>query len=179
MTKPRRAIGPAMLAIAATLAGLSMLAAHARAAEKEKEPFAIVGIGAGTEWSLRDGSAIIGPSASVEFTPIENWLEIEVGLSSMLGHGQNEWSSDILFKKPFTLSDKVEFMIGVGPEWKHTVGNGTVTDSIAGEVALDFMFWPTKDRKLGWFLEPTYDYDFGPGHEQSFAVTVGLLIPIR
>jgi hypothetical protein len=27
---------------------------------------------------------------------------------------------------------------------------------IAGEIAADFMFWPTPDRKLGWFLEPSY-----------------------
>jgi hypothetical protein len=64
-------------------------------------------------------------------------------------------------KKPFTLSDTVEFMVGAGPEWKIN------TRSVAGEVALDFMFWPLPERKYGWFLEPSYSYDFGAGHEQS------------
>jgi hypothetical protein len=40
------------------------------------------------------------------------------------------------------------------------------------------MFWPWPDRKLGWFLEPTYSYSFSKGHEQAAAVSVGLLIPI-
>jgi len=33
----------------------------------------------------------------------------------MFGKGISEWDTDILFKKPFTLSDKVEFMIGARP----------------------------------------------------------------
>jgi hypothetical protein len=40
------------------------------------------------------------------------------------------------------------------------------------------MFWPTKDRKFGWFLEPSYTYSFAKGHDQSFGVGVGLLIAI-
>ena len=54
------------------------------------------------------------------------------------------------FKNPFTLSDTVEFMIGVGPEWTYTAGGA---GKIGGEAALDFMFsrWP--ERKFGWFLE--------------------------
>jgi hypothetical protein len=49
---------------------------------------------------------------------------------------------------------------------------------VAGEFALDFMFWPTADRKFGWFVEPTYSYSFSRGREQSFAVSVGLLVAI-
>jgi hypothetical protein len=72
------------------------------------------------------------------------------------------------------LSNTVEFMIGVGSEW--TVSpEGT---KIGGEVALDFMFWPTPDRKFGWFLEPSYSYSFTMGYEQSLGASVGLLIPI-
>ena len=81
---------------------------------------------------------------------------------------------DLLFKKPFTLSNTVEFMIGAGPEWTYTDRGSKV----AAEFALDFMFWPWPDRKLGWFLEPTYGYSFSKGHEQAAAVSVGLLIPI-
>jgi hypothetical protein len=34
-------------------------------------------------------------------------------------------------------------MLGIGPEWIHLKQNGKATNSIAGEVAGDFMFWPT------------------------------------
>jgi hypothetical protein len=95
-------------------------------------------------------------------------------VSTLFGGGQAEWNTDLLFKKPFTLSDKVEFMVGVGPGWTFT-RNGT---KIAGEAALDFMFWPTPDRKFGWFLEPTYSYSFNGGHKQSLGVSVGLLFAI-
>jgi len=78
----------------------------------------------------------------------------------------------LLFKKPFTLSNTVEFMVGVGPEWMFTREGA----KFAGEAALDFMFWPLPERKLGWFLEPSYSYSFSSGHEQSLGVSVGLLI---
>jgi hypothetical protein len=140
---------------------------------EEKEPAAIIELGAAGEWDFPQGK--LGPSAAVEFTPIKDWLEIEAGVSPLFGAGQTEWSTDLLFKKPFTLSNTVEFMIGVGPEWTFS-REGTKT---AGEVALDFMFWPTPDRKFGWFLEPSYSYSFSTGHEQSLGASVGLLVPIQ
>jgi hypothetical protein len=92
------------------------------------------------------------------------------------GGGHTEWDTDLLFKKPFTLSDTVEFMVGVGPERTYTSGG---MGKIGAEVALDFMFWPWPDRKFGWFVEPSYSYSLSGGHEQSLGVSVGLLIPIR
>ena len=109
----------------------------------------------------------------MEFAAIPEWLEIETGVTSLFRRGGTEWSADLLFKKPFDLSDKVEFMVGGGPEWNLKTG------SIAAEVALELSFWPTADRKLGWFLEPTFSYDLGASHEKSFALTAGILIPIR
>jgi hypothetical protein len=120
------------------------------------------------------GASSFGPSAAVEFTPIKDWLEIEAGIAPMFSGGRTEWDTDLLFKKPFTLSDKLEFMVGAGPAW--TVSRAGT--KVGGEVALDFMFWPTPDRKFGWFLEPAYTYSFSSGHEQSFGVSAGLLIPI-
>jgi len=72
----------------------------------------------------------------------------------------------------------VEFEFGVGPEWMHTTGGRQSVDSIGGEAAIEFMFWPWPERKFGWYLEPNYGYDFGKGHEQSLGVSVGLLIAI-
>ncbi len=145
---------------------------------EEKEPFAVVELGAAAEWGLPSSGASFGPAAAVEFTPIKNWLEIETGVSSMFSRGQTEWDTDLLFKKPFDLSPTVEFEPGVGPAWLHTTGGGRTTNAIAGEAAFDFMFWPRPDRKFGWFLEPSYSYSFSKDHEQSLGVTVGLLIGI-
>jgi hypothetical protein len=149
----------------------------------EKEPTAVVEFGPAGEWGLPGassygglpGASSYGPSLAVEFTPIKDWLEIEVGAARMFHRGGSEWDTDLLFKKPFTLSDKLEFMVGVGPQWTFS-REGT---QAGAEFALDFMFWPTADRKFGWFLEPAYSYSFSRGHEQSLGATVGLLIPIR
>jgi hypothetical protein len=156
--------------VAARSLALLMLADTAFAGEKE--PTAILEIGAAGEWSFTDHAGRLGPTVAVEVTPIPEWLEIEAGVTSLFNHGGTEWSADLIFKKPFTISDKVELMVGAGPEWNLKTG------SVAAEVALDFMFWPTADRKLGWFLEPTYSYDLGSSHEKSVALSAGILIPI-
>jgi hypothetical protein len=70
----------------------------------DKEPSAIVQIGAAGEWSLQDSGSGFGPSVAVETTVIRNWLEIEAGVTPLFGGGQTQWSTDLLFKKPWTLS---------------------------------------------------------------------------
>jgi hypothetical protein len=143
---------------------------------EDKEPFAVVELGAATERSIQEGTYSTGPSASVEFPVIKDWLEIETGISPLFRPGQTEWQSDLLFKKPFTINEHVEFMIGAGPQLSYaTVGGGT---QIASEFALEWMIWPTADRKFGWFVEPTYSYSFSRGHERAIGVTTGLTIAI-
>ncbi len=144
---------------------------------EEQEPSVIVETGGAAGWGLKGGSAF-GTDLAVETTPIPDWLELEGGVTTLFSRGQTEWDTDLLFKKPYTLSDSVEFMFGVGPEWQHTVAHASTTDSVAGEAVLDFMFWPWPERKFGLYLEPSYDYGFGRGHEQSVGVSAGLLIPI-
>jgi hypothetical protein len=84
----------------------------------------LVEIGGSGNWPL-SGDSSFGPTAGVEFEPIKNSLEIEVGTCPMFGSSTREWDTDILFKKPFTLSDKVEFMIGAGPQWGTAFGGAT------------------------------------------------------
>lgn len=144
----------------------------------EKEPAAIVEVGAAMSWNVKGGAATFGPDFAAEVTPIENWLELEAGTTPFFTRNSTEWDTDLLFKKPWTLSKKVEFMFGVGPEWVYVRQNGSSTNSIAGEAAEDFMFWPSGKHKFGWYLEPAYDYNFGRGHEQSVGVSAGLLIAI-
>jgi hypothetical protein len=74
-----------------------------------------------------------------------------------------EWTVDLLFKKPWTLSGKKEFMLGIGPEWIHTNAFDVKTNSIGIEVAADFMFWSSRRHGIGWYLEPSTATNSGRG----------------
>jgi hypothetical protein len=152
--------------------------AFAQSADADKDPAAIIELGGAAGFSLKDGASGFGPDLAVEVTPIENWLELEAGVTPLFGHRSTEWDTDLLFKKPWTFSHKAEFMAGVGPEWIHTREYGASTNSIGVEAAADFMFWPSGKHTFGWYLEPAYDYSFGRGHEQSIGISGGLLIAI-
>ena len=158
------------------MAALLLFSGTAFGQTKEEEPAAVLEVGGAAEQSLKGGGSSYGPTIAVEVTPIENWLELEGGVTRLFGHSNTEWDTDLLFKKPWTLSDKAEFMFGVGPEWAHTIGHGSTNDSVTGEVVLDFMFWPSSKHRFGWYFEPSYGYDFARGHEQSLGISAGLLI---
>jgi hypothetical protein len=104
-------------AISVVIVSLFLCAGNALAqsAEADKE-IAVVEIGAAASQSLTGGGSSFGPDFAVEVTPIENWLELEAGVTPLFGAHSTEWDVDLLFKKPWTLSKKVEFMAGIGPE---------------------------------------------------------------
>ena len=161
------------------IAGVIGLSATAQAAEKEKEPVAELELGASAEWSFPGAAFSLGPSVGIEVTPIKNWLEIEAEVSPVFGSGRTEWQTELVFKKPYDLSDKVEVMPGLGPAWFYKTGRGETGSSVGAVALVDFQIWPSAERKFGLFIEPSYSYDFGREHEQSLGVTVGVLIPIR
>ena len=142
----------------------------------DDDPKVILELGAATSWNTMGGVATFAPNLAAETTPIENVLELEAGVSPFYTRNSTEWDTDLLFKKPWTLSRTAEFMLGVGPEWVYFRQNGKASNTIAGEVAGDFMFWPTGRHHFGWYLEPAYDYSFAAGHQQSLGVSAGLLI---
>jgi len=151
---------------------------RAQVVDEEKDPKAIFELGAATSWNVSGGAATFAPNFAVEITPIENWLELEAGVSPFYTRNSTEWDTDLLFKKPWTISRKAEFMLGVGPQWAHVKQNGKTSNSVAGEVAGDFMFWPSGKHRFGWFVEPAYDYSFARGHQQSVGMSCGLLIGV-
>ena len=160
------------------IASLFLCAGNAFAQSVDKEPAAVVELGGAANWNVKGGGSSFGPTIAVEVTPIENWLELEAGVTPLFARHSTEWGTDLLFKKPWTLSKKAEVMLGVGPEWVHTTKYSMTTNSVSGEVALDFMFWPSKKHRFGWYLEPGYEYNFGRGREQSLGISGGLLIAI-
>jgi hypothetical protein len=142
------------------------------------EPAAVIELGGAASHDLSGGGSSFGGDVAVEFTPIEKWLEIEAGTTPLFRRHSTEWDTDILFKKPWDFTEKIEFMIGAGPEWIRTRQNGVTTNAAGVEAALDFMFWFSARHRFGLYLEPGFDYSFGAGHERSIGVTGGLLIAI-
>jgi hypothetical protein len=133
----------------------------------------ILEVGTAGEWPFNGERPNFGGTIAAEVEPIENWLELEYGLSALAAAGHTEVSSDLLFKKPFRLSPGVEFMVGGGPSFSRTLDGPERGDSWSAELALDWMFWPTKN--VGWFVEPTWNINPRNG-QQSAAVSIGVLI---
>jgi hypothetical protein len=84
-----------------------------KGADTEPEPVAIVELGGTGSWNLKDGGSSFGADLAAEVTAIENWLELEAGVTPLFMRHSTEWDTDLLFKKPWILSKKAEFMFGV------------------------------------------------------------------
>jgi hypothetical protein len=134
---------------------------------------AVIEVGLAGERGVTGSSSSAGGTVAIEFTPIENWLELESGITALRGAGHNEFAVDLLFKKPWRLSATSEFMAGVGPEISYHSGPGAGT-SVATEVVADWMFWPTKN--VGWYLEPGYSFTAVSRGERNVAIAAGLII---
>jgi hypothetical protein len=91
-----------MSATKCTLLGallLSCTSAFAQSPDKMPKEVAVVELGGAAERSLTEGNSSFGPTVAVEFTPIENWLELEAGVTPLFRRHSTEWSTDLLFKK--------------------------------------------------------------------------------
>jgi len=132
---------------------LFSLGALADTTDPDREPLAILEVAGATSTSLTPGGSSFGPSVAVEVTPIENWLEIEIGVTPLFRrHHSAEWNTDVLFKNPWALSRHFEFMAGFGPEWLYSKEPGAKGHSIAGESVLNLMYWPGSKRRFGMFV---------------------------
>jgi hypothetical protein len=139
-------------------------------------PRLILTLGAATDWDTSGGAAHFAPAVAVETTPIEHWLELELEFTPFVTRDATRWDTDFLFKKPWSLTSKTEFMIGVGPSWSHLAQNGIAGDTFSAELAADLMTRPTRSHRFGWYLEPGYKYAFAPDHAKSLGMSAGLLI---
>jgi hypothetical protein len=142
---------------------------------QERDHWLVLEIGPAGEWPLKGEKNNFGGSFAIESTLIENWLEIEFGLTALSTSGRSEWSGDLLLKKPFRISPEFEFMVGAGPSIGKTLNGPDRDTDVSATFALDFMFWPTKN--LGWFVEPTWSINPKNGH-QAIGASAGILIGI-
>ncbi|MFC6646058.1 hypothetical protein ACFQBQ_10795 [Granulicella cerasi] len=174
----RLAFRAPVLACAFLLSSLPLLAQKpsTQPFAEDDDPLVTLELGAATSWNTTGGAATFAPSIAAETTLVENWLEVEAGLSTFYTRNSSEYDSDFIVKKPWTISHGAEFMLGLGPSWSYTRQAGVGNNTISGEVAGDFMFWPVKRHKFGWYLEPSYERSFNSGHQQSLNLSAGLLI---
>lgn len=143
-----------------------------------KEGIAVGEIGGTSSLDAKSGKTSFGYSLSIEATPIKDWLEIELGVSPTYAIHYKETDIDFLLKKPWDFSSKMEFMLGIGPQWTHSTSFGITSNYWSGEIALDFMYWPFKKHQFGFYAEPNYVYGLNASHEQSMEMSAGLLINI-
>jgi hypothetical protein len=131
-------------------------------------------LGATANWERGESATHAGGTFAFEVTPIEHWLELEIGVAASPADGGVEMPFDVLFKKPWQFSPRFEFMIGAGPELVHVSGPGGAT-FWGWEGVLDFMFWPRKN--VGWYVEPGYEITSRDGtRHHGLGVSIGLLI---
>ena len=133
----------------------------------------VVGAGPAVETELPSGKTHAGTNVFVEYNAIQDWLELELGVSVLPQGGGAEVSTDFLFKKPFKLTDNLEVMPGIGPEMVrafHSPDSGTFA---AGETVADFMYWPS--QHVGLWMEPSYDFVFRDGVAHGIGTTGGLI----
>src|SRR5215467_9683538 len=159
--------------IALTGLAVALLLSVEGARAEDREPFAVVALGPAGEWGFPGGKFSRGPSAAVEFALIKEWVEVEVGGAKLFRRGTSEWEAEVVFRKPFTLSETTEFMIGLGPIWTQAKGE---SGRWGTTFMADFMFWSSPEKKYGWFVEPSYSII---GNERSLGVSLGLLIGIH
>jgi hypothetical protein len=133
----------------------------------------VIELGGGAFRNVTDGASSFGPAVAVEVTPVKNSVELEFGTTALFRRHSTEWGTDLLFKKPWDLSPKVELMLGLGPEWVHSKQYGIATNSASVEAVADFMFWRSAKHRFGWYLEPTYEHSLARGDEQSVGFTGG------
>ncbi len=134
----------------------------------------VLEIGGVLDWEHGERALHGGGTFAFEVTPIENILELEIGISAVPADGGVEMPIDVLFKKPWRFSPKFEFMIGAGPEVVRSFGPDPGT-FWGVEGVLDFMFWPRKN--VGWYIEPGYEVTFRDGARQhGLGVSGGLLV---
>jgi hypothetical protein len=144
--------------------------------DAEQDHMGILELGVTGEREMSEHAWHTGPAVGIEVEPIENWLEIEFGASTIRSHGATSWELELPFKKPFRLTSTVEIMPGLGPTWTHTVQPGEPPSTWGAEAVLDLFFW--RSKRFGWYLEPSYGVNLGNGNKQSAALTGGIFFAI-
>ena len=154
-------------------AALALVLTACAIPQHDIEHSVVVGGGSAVEVELPKGTTHTGTNVFVEYNAIENWLELELGVSIFPQHGGVELSSDFLFKKPLRLTNNLEWMPGLGPEVVRAVHSPDSGTFLGGETVADFMYWPS--QHIGLWAEPSYDFVFRDGISHGIGTTGGFI----
>jgi len=150
--------------------------------EEHEEPAVTIKLGGSFERSVSDYTNSGGPTAALETGLLHDALEMELGTTALLKDGHTTWKTGLIFKKPFEVTENVEFELGAGPLWFHRGYNledeEAQKDSAGVEGVAELVFWPGEHRSLGVYVETGYSYDFGKGHEKAAGAGAGVLVPL-
>jgi hypothetical protein len=153
------------MAWTATAVVLLLWGAAVHAQDESTEHALVLETGPAAEWPLHRDRPDYGGNIAAESEVIDNWLELEFGITGLGTSGHGEVSGDLLFKKPFRLSPTVELMVGAGPSVTQTLSGRDKGTSTSAEFVLDFMFWPR-------YVEPAWSITPGTG-QKSLVSPVG------
>ena len=128
--------------------------------------------------NLSGGAATFAPNFAVETTPIENWLEIEDGVSPFFTGNSTEWDTNLIFTKPWTLSRKQSSCSGSDCSG-FTCGRTASRRIRLGRTRSRFHVLASAQTALRMVLGPAYDYSFARGDTQSIGMSAGLLTAIH
>ncbi|HVX96139.1 MAG TPA: hypothetical protein VHK47_14605, partial [Polyangia bacterium] len=78
-----------------------------------------------------------GAAAFLEFEAIDEWLELELGAQLLATAPGREASLDLLLKKPFRVTPRLEVMTGLGLTVIRASGAGETRTSWGIEAAVD------------------------------------------
>ena len=150
--------------------------------EEHEEPAVTIKLGGSFERSVSDYTNSGGPTAALETGLLHDALEMELGSTALLKDGHTTWKTGLIFKKPFEITENMEFELGAGPLWFHRAYDideeEAQRDSAGVEGVAELVFWPGSHRSLGMYVETGYSYDFGKGHEKAAGAGAGILIPL-
>jgi hypothetical protein len=166
-----RTPGTFALALAAVLAVPSLARAQEEEEPHRRYIFGVGGLGA-LDLGAKTWSG--GGRAFFEMEAIEDWLNIEAGISVSKVNIGGELAYDLLLKKPFPLRPNVELLVGLGPEIVQTFGVATGLSYYGVEGVLDFVFWPTKN--FGVWVAPTWDVVVRDRATLTASTTAGALL---
>ena len=149
-----------------SLAASLLCATLAQAEEREKSA-AVLEICSAAEWQIPHGEFSSGPYVALKFELLRDWLEIEIGVSPQFGSHQTDLASELIVKTPVFSSEKIEVMVGLGPQWEYHVTGVELRHSLGAEAQLELEYWPSAHRKFGWFVEYQYGRTFTSDRAQS------------
>ena len=65
-------------------------------ANEDQDPSVIMEVGVATNWNFSGGAATFAPNLAAEVTPIENWLELEAGVSPFFTRNSTNRERDLI-----------------------------------------------------------------------------------